>query len=104
MHQPGIRPPVRHLGVETPEVQKRRQGWRPDPGLPHPINPPQAQPLPTVGDKLLVGAPPLFRLGGEHVGLRQLKHLHPHFEGGGGAPTPMSSPAPATHVATPTTR
>ena len=55
--------------------------------------PPQAQPLPTVGDESPVGGPPLFPLGGEDVGLRQLEHPHRHFffeEGG----LPPSLPRP----------
>ena len=46
-------------------------------GRPRVLNLPEAQPLPAVGDESPVGAPPLFPLGGEDVGLRQLKHSHP---------------------------
>ena len=93
VHHPGIHPPVRRLGAETPEVQQRRLGRRPHLGLPHPLNPPQAQPLPVVGDESPVVAPPLFPLGGEDVGLRQLKHLHPPFGGGPHLP-PLLVPLP----------
>ena len=87
MHHPGIHPLVRRLGVETPEVQQRRPGRRPDPGLPHPLNPPQAQPLPAVGDESPVGGPPLFPLGGEDVGVRP-QTSSPPFRGGGGGTSP----------------
>ena len=103
VRHPGVPPPVRRLGVEAPEFLQRRPGRRPHPGLPHPLNPPEAQPLPAVGDESPVGGPPLFPLGGEDVGLRQLKNLHPPFGGGGARPPTAYSPAPATHVATPTT-
>ena len=63
VHHPGIRPPVRGLGVETPEVHERRPGGRPDAGLPQPLNPPQTQPVPAVGDESPVGPPPFSAQG-----------------------------------------
>ena len=95
VHQHGIRPPVCRLGVETPEVQQDRPGQRPGAGLAHPINPPQAKPLPAVGNESPVGGRPLIPLGGEDVGLRQLKHLPPHFGGDGvGGTSPHGFPGP----------
>ena len=92
VHHPGIRPPVRRLRVKPPHVHQRRPGRRPGAG-PRPIlHPPQAQPLPANGDESPVGAPPLFPLRGEDVELRQLKHLHPHFRGGGGGVSPHFFP------------
>ena len=101
MHQPGIRPPVRRLGVETPEIQQCRPSRRPDPRLPHPINPPQAQPVPAVGDESPLGAPPFFRSGVKMLVCANSKIFTP-ISGGGTSPRPF--PGPATHVATPTTR
>ena len=83
----GLKPPksssADHVGVQTQAF--------PTQSTPPPKPSPCQQ---WATNRQWVPPPPLFLLGGEDVGLRQLKHLHPHFGGRGGGPPSIASPAP----------
>ena len=93
MHQPGICPPVRRLGVGNPGSPSAltRSASRSRPS-PHTQPPPKPRPCQQLATNRQCPPPPLFPLGGEDVGLRHIEHLHPLF--GGGARLPASLPRP----------